>query len=61
MSTEHDRGAEAVTEDDRWYIEISKNGVDETNLFYFRPDDICRTKEWGSIRKWGVGKRHIPR
>jgi hypothetical protein len=45
MSTKHDRGAGEVTEDDRWNIEISKDRVDEANLFYFRPDDICHAME----------------
>ena len=41
MSTERDEGAGEVTKDDGWNIEISKNRVDEANLFYFRPYDIC--------------------
>lgn len=63
MSTEHDRRAGEVTEDDRWNIEISKNRVDEANLFYFRPDDICHAMEGGFDEEAAcrVGKLHIPR
>jgi hypothetical protein len=48
MSTERDREVKEITEDDRWDVEISKNRVDETNLFYFRPDDICHRVQRGS-------------
>ena len=46
MSTNHhNRGTGGVTEDNRWDIEIPENGVDKTNLLYFRPNDICRKGE----------------
>ncbi len=61
VSTEHDQGAGEVTENDRWDVEISKNRVDEANLFYFRPDNICRAKERDSMRKWCIAELHIPR
>ena len=34
MSTEQDREAGEVTEDDRWDIKIPKNRVNEANLLY---------------------------
>jgi len=63
MSNEHDRGAGGVTENDRRNIEISKNRVDEANLFYFRPDDICHAMEGGFNDEAAcrVEKLHIPR
>jgi len=45
-----------VTKDDRWNIEIPEDRVDEANLFYFRPDDICHAMEARLTRRWRVGQ-----
>jgi len=45
ISTEHGNEEGDVTKDDRRDVEVSKYGVYETNLLYFRPDDVYHTEE----------------
>jgi hypothetical protein len=44
VSTESDREAGDITEDDRWDVKVSKDRVYEANLLDFRPDDIYHTR-----------------
>ena len=47
MSAEDDRKVGHITEDDRWDVKISKDGVYEANLLDFRPDDIYNAMAGG--------------
>jgi hypothetical protein len=45
ISTENGNEAGDVTKDDRGDVEVSKDGVNEANLLYFRPDDVYHSEE----------------